>query len=138
MKNPFGNKWLKRAWNQFATENAPWINLSKTARIVLVAPVLAVLLSIANLIETWTTELVINPILGLGGFGVDLVQVLFYGRNSFPRMFGDGTFGLMRALNTSWAGILNFVGGFSLPALPVALLSVGAMAYLIGRVINRG
>jgi len=105
---------------------------------------LAVLLSFANLIETWATELVINPIIGVAEFGGDVIGTIFYGalgRVDSPAgaiLFADDPLaGLIQALDTSWAGIFNILGGLSISALPVAVIFAGLLAFLLGRVINR-
>jgi hypothetical protein len=97
------------------------------------------------LIETWTTELLINPLIGVGEFGAGLIATIFFGalgryENPAAAYFfaGDPLTGMVQAIWQSWIGVVGLVDGFGLSALPFAIIVVLPLAYLLGRVINRG
>lgn len=143
---PSGNKWLSKAWSEYTQDDAPWVEVTKTAVAVLVAPLLAVFLSFADLIETWTDALLINPLIGVWEFGQDLVLTVFFGavgRTGDPLTalfdgIDDPLFGLTSALRWSWSGVLDTVGALGFGAFPTGVVVALAFAYVLGRVINRG
>jgi hypothetical protein len=145
---PFDNDdsgWLNTAWTEYTDSDAPWLKISKTARAILIAPLLAVFVAFADLIETWATELLINPLVGVGEFGADLIATVFFGalgryENPAAAFFeaGDPLTGMVQAIWQSWLGVAELIDGFGLSALPFAIIVVLPLAYLLGRVINRG
>jgi hypothetical protein len=144
---PFDNDdtgWINTAWSEYTDSDAPWIKISKTARAILIVPVLAVLVTFAELIETWVTEIVINPLAATAEFGADMVDTIFFGAlGRTGSVIGaleasDPVFGFVGAIGSAWADVSEFVGAFWLGQLPVAVIVVLVFAFVLGKVINRG
>jgi len=130
---------------EYTKNSLPWVDdLGGLLTTLLLAPLLAIFLTLADVVSTWIEELIIRPARGFAGFLSDLIGTMFFG--PFGRGPGAGIAaliggqnpftGLTIGIQTASAQTADFVEQFGGAAFPVALVFALLIAFVGGRAIN--